>query len=142
MSASPVSSELPVLEPKTVETLRALAGANRPGENILAEFVALFARDAPARLTLIRDGWQRGQAQVVWDAAHALKGSAATLGAARVHALAHAIDQIAKPAAKVGLTPLPMTERDVAMLDELVDEVAVAIARMHAEFLGETAPPR
>lgn len=139
--APSVTPDMPVLDPATVEMLRALSGANRPGENILAEFVSLFARDAPARLTLIRDGWQRGQAKVVSDAAHALKGAAATLGALRVHALAHAIDQHAKPAARSGATLPPMTARDVAMVDELGDEVESALAQMRVHFLGEHAPP-
>jgi HPt (histidine-containing phosphotransfer) domain-containing protein len=139
---APVSPDLPVLDPKTVDNLRVLAGANRPGEDILAEFVALFARDAVTRVVLIRDGWQRGQPQAVWDAAHALKGSAATLGAVRVHALAEAIDRIAKPIAKSGATTLPMTASDAAMVDQLVDEVAVAIDRMHTDFLGRPAPSR
>jgi HPt (histidine-containing phosphotransfer) domain-containing protein len=127
--------------------MRALAGANRPGENrtatdVLGEFVALFSRDAPARLTLIREGRASGQPLIVADAAHALKGAAATLGAARVQALAHAIELLAKGAVATGVTELPMTAVDAALVDQLVHEVDVALEAMHVEFLGGSRPAR
>lgn len=141
MSASLVSPEVPVLDPKMVDDLRALAVANpRPGEDILGDLVGLFGRDTPPRLAGIREGWERREATVVAHAAHALRGSAMSLGARRVTALAETIDVLAIAAVKAGAPMPPMTEHDVAMVDQLAAECDVAIARMHSDFLGRPAP--
>jgi HPt (histidine-containing phosphotransfer) domain-containing protein len=51
---------------------------------LLVELGTLFLADAPAQVTAVREAIDRGDATALRFAAHALKGSAATLTARRV----------------------------------------------------------
>lgn len=125
VTSVPVSPDLPILQPGVVQSLRALAAATaHPGEDILGDLVGLFSRDAAARLHIIRERWQRGEAQEAANCAHALKGAAASLGAARVHALAAAVERAAKAA----------SDFEEALVDELAREVAAAEASLRADL--------
>jgi HPt (histidine-containing phosphotransfer) domain-containing protein len=87
----PVAGDGPVLDDVVVRRLRELrAQVQRPGEDLLGELIGLFERDSAGRLETLRVG--QG-ATVRRQAAHALKGSAANLGAARVAARALAIER-------------------------------------------------
>lgn len=65
----------------------------RPGEDVLGELVALFERDARLRVNAIRDAVATGAAEARRQAAHALKGAAGNIGAARVAATAAHVEK-------------------------------------------------
>jgi CheY-like chemotaxis protein/HPt (histidine-containing phosphotransfer) domain-containing protein len=74
-----------------------------PGEpDPVERLVDLFLRDTPARLTRIRTAVQQNDAQGLDDAAHALKGSTATLGARRMQELCAALEERATSGALEG----------------------------------------
>jgi PAS domain S-box-containing protein len=79
------SKEAADFDPRVLLSLRSfsIAGEADP----VVQLVDLFTRDAPARLGRIRAAVQQNDAQGVHEAAHALKGSAGTLGARRMHDL-------------------------------------------------------
>lgn len=105
----------PVLDEVVVQRLRDLrAQVQRPGEDLLDELIALFERDSAGRLHALRIA---SLAQERKAAAHALKGSAANLGALRVAALA--LDVERDPAHAV----------DVDGLASAVAEAIVALRR-------------
>ncbi len=80
-----------VLDDVVVKRLRDLrAQVQRPGEDMLGDLVALFERDSAARLEALRAATHANARR---QAAHALKGSAANLGAAHVAALALDIER-------------------------------------------------
>lgn len=62
----------------------------RPGEDLLGELIGLFERDSASRLAVLHAAPSATDRR---QAAHALKGSAANLGAARVAARALAIEK-------------------------------------------------
>jgi PAS domain S-box-containing protein len=57
------------------------------------EFTAAFLRDTPRRLDALRTAYQAGDHGALKRAAHALKGSCANLGSARVVALCRALER-------------------------------------------------
>lgn len=80
-----------VLDEVVVKRLRDLrAQVQRPGEDMLGDLVALFERDSGSRLDALRGA---ATATARRQAAHALKGSAANLGAAQVAELALVIER-------------------------------------------------
>ncbi|MCC7070246.1 MAG: Hpt domain-containing protein [Deltaproteobacteria bacterium] len=88
-----------VLDDVVVKRLRDLrAQVQRPGEDMLGDLVALFERDSALRLDALRAA---STATARRQAAHALKGSAANLGAAQVAALALVIERSPEAAADV-----------------------------------------
>lgn len=61
---------------------------------LLAELGALFLADSPAQVIAVRDAIQRNDAAALRFAAHAIKGSAATLTARRVAQRAHDLEKM------------------------------------------------
>jgi HPt (histidine-containing phosphotransfer) domain-containing protein len=61
---------------------------------LLAELGTLFLTDSPMQVTAVRDAIARNDAPSLRFAAHAIKGSAATLTARRVAARAHELEKI------------------------------------------------
>ena len=59
---------------------------------LLAELENLFLTDAPTQVTAVREAIERGDAPALRFAAHALKGSAATLTARRVAKRAYELE--------------------------------------------------
>lgn len=75
-----------ILDEAVLTRLRELrAQVQRPGEDLLGDLIALFERDSRARVQTLRVAASAAERK---QAAHALRGSAANLGAARVAALA------------------------------------------------------
>lgn len=80
--------------------LRKLQGGQGQGQpDIVTEVIALFLRDAPARLAEIRDAVARGDLAAAGRAAHTLKGSAGHLGAKTLTLLAARFDEKARAGA-------------------------------------------
>jgi HPt (histidine-containing phosphotransfer) domain-containing protein len=74
--------------------IRELLG--EPGGVEMAEKVAaIFERDRPARLAAIADGLADAHARAVAEAADAIRGSALSIGAERLAAVAAAVEETA-----------------------------------------------
>lgn len=85
---------LAVLDDDIVRRLLELrASVARPGENLLAELLRLFATDSAARIAALRTSVELHDDDAIRMAAHALKGAAANLGALRVVGLAHRLER-------------------------------------------------
>lgn len=85
------ASEGALLDETVVKRLSELRRqVQRPGEDLLGELIGLFERDSASRLAVLRGAPSAADRR---QAAHALKGSAANLGAARVAARALVIEK-------------------------------------------------
>lgn len=87
----------------------------RPGEDVLGELLGLFARDARLRVEALRASLAMGGpegAEARRQAAHALKGASANIGAARVAATAAHMEK---------------NEIDAAVVELLHQEVEAAL---------------
>ena len=76
---SRVTPGTPAIDPEAIEQLRFLEDEDQP--NVVAELVMLFVEHAPPKITAIKDGSAKGDADAVKKAAHSLKGSSANVGA-------------------------------------------------------------
>jgi HPt (histidine-containing phosphotransfer) domain-containing protein len=68
-----------VLDPAAIDRLVLAFGDE--GRGVVAELVATFLAEAPARLAALRQGLAAGDEREVARAVHSLKSAAATLGA-------------------------------------------------------------
>lgn len=75
------------LDPDRWEKLVALQKAVGR-DDFLQELVSLFLRDAPQRLSALRDATEKSDAGAAERSAHSLKGSSSNVGATRLAALA------------------------------------------------------
>ncbi len=120
----------PRLDEATLARLRALiADSAQPGEDLPARIVALFAEDARAHVGKLRDRLQQDDLEGVAFFAHALKGSAANVGAGRVQALATAVLVRARAGSTAAL----------AVIDAIAHEVEEAIAALPGALAGARA---
>ncbi|MEW6071011.1 MAG: response regulator [Planctomycetota bacterium] len=78
------------LDPEVVAALKGLGGEDDP--QLFAELVALFLEDTPKRLQELTGALDKGDADGVSRAAHALKSSTANLGAMRLSDLFRQIE--------------------------------------------------
>jgi two-component system sensor histidine kinase/response regulator len=85
-----VTDAEPVLDPDVITSLRELGGADDP--ELLAELVNLFLSDVPERMRLLSEAVEKGDPRVLEREAHALKSSAANLGALGLSALFREIE--------------------------------------------------
>jgi HPt (histidine-containing phosphotransfer) domain-containing protein len=110
--------EAPVVDVAAVERLRSLrAQVEREGEDVLSELLDLFHRDTVTRLEKLRAPVKPDD---VKHAAHALKGAALNVGAARVAALAQYIEKSGNAA--------------LNLIDTLADEVKTAEAELRTRL--------
>ncbi|HEX6640011.1 MAG TPA: Hpt domain-containing protein [Thermoanaerobaculia bacterium] len=91
---SPTHADFPETDPEALERLRRFGGAK-----LLREMIALFLEAMPQRLAAARSGLSRGDAHVVEHELHALKSSAAQLGALRMNRLSVEGERLAKAGA-------------------------------------------
>lgn len=80
----------PALDPSTVEQLREMAGGDA---SILGELLTLFESDANRLLQDLASALAAGNAPAVREAAHAIKGGAANLGAKPLADLCYQVEQ-------------------------------------------------
>lgn len=90
-------SSLPVIDPTILENLRRLGD-----QEFLDSLIDDAAQELPQMLGLLMDCWQRGESAQVVQLAHAIKGSASTLGAVRVARLAAEMEQQGKMGELIG----------------------------------------
>ncbi len=91
--------DVPLVDGARLEELGVLAPESR---GTLRELVNLFAVETPEQIARLGEGLDARSADAVQRAAHALKGSAISLGAARVGALAAELDRRAKAGSVAG----------------------------------------
>ena len=95
------------------------AQADRPA--LVTEIVAAFIEDASRRVAVIGDAVRQGDPGTVKEAAHALKGSAANLGATRISAASDRLQRLATAGDLAAAAPL------VDELERAFDEARVAL---------------
>ncbi len=88
-TANATFQNLPVLSDEMLDQIKTLEAA-RPG--IGAQLVDLFETNAPALLNRMRVGVAQADLDAARVAAHSLKGSASSLGAQRVAAMAKSME--------------------------------------------------
>jgi HPt (histidine-containing phosphotransfer) domain-containing protein len=90
------SSPRPVPSCLDAVTLDQLLGLDDGGTGLVAELFGLFQEDTPGRLVNLRKNLEAGEAIVVSELAHALKGAAGTMGAPRMRSIAQDIEKATK----------------------------------------------
>jgi CheY-like chemotaxis protein/HPt (histidine-containing phosphotransfer) domain-containing protein len=93
-----------------------------PDGGMVAGVIAAFLADAPGRIRTIRETLASGDADGLAAAAHALKGAAANIGAARLQTLLHDIESRAREGR------LASTAGSIGALDASLAETATALA--------------
>lgn len=88
---STTHADFPETEPEALERLRRFGG-----DKLLGDMITLFLEAMPQRLAAARAGLARGDGHAVEQALHALKSSAAQLGALRLHRLCRDGGQLAR----------------------------------------------
>lgn len=88
--------------------------------------VATFVNDSLARLQLLSEAAQQGDAAAVWRTAHSFKGSSSNMAAPRLAALCHQLEQLARDGQLDGAP---------ALIEAIAREFALVRA------LLEAAPP-
>jgi HPt (histidine-containing phosphotransfer) domain-containing protein len=79
---------------EVIETLRQL---DKPGErSFLQEMIEIFFEDSPPRIEAMRSALDRGDAEGLTDAAHAMKGSCSNFGAHELEALCRQLESVAR----------------------------------------------
>ena len=119
-------SALPVLDPTILENLRRLGD-----QEFLESLIDDAAQELPQMLGLLMDCWERGNCSQVMQMAHAIKGSASTLGAVRVARLAAEIEEQGKSGRLSG-SPL-------RALETALEEAFLALQRPASSFIEGAA---
>lgn len=87
--------------------LESLAEAQGDGEpDLVVELIDLFLADAPQRVAIMREAMANSDARLLGRAAHALKGSSATLGAVQVAESCAELEQLARDASLHHVAPV------------------------------------
>ncbi len=131
-SSAPAATALPPIV-LNVEAAVARFGGDR---KLYAQLLARQRKDAPEALTRIRDALEHGHTQSAREAAHSLKGVAATLGGAGVAAAASQLERALK---QPGTTPTQWTEH-LAHLTASVDEMLTSAEAWLSESARSEAP--
>ena len=92
MVDSSIDSSITSLDHEVLDALREMQGEEV--RLLLAELAEIFEEDASTRLRALREALERGDAESLKQTAHALKGSAANLGARRMAHMAARIEEL------------------------------------------------
>lgn len=103
------------------------------GADLLVELIALFSEDAPRHVTSLREAVGGRDTAEVARLAHALKGSAATLGARLMSATCAELEAASR-AGRTDVGPV------MARLEQQTDDVLKALARLVAASQSEKGP--
>jgi histidine phosphotransfer protein HptB len=90
----PTMPELPILDPESIENLRALSPEG--DDSFLKEIIGIFLDDTPVRLNEMRVAFAANDQATFSRAAHSIKGSASNLGAMRLRGLAEKLEHASK----------------------------------------------
>src|SRR5688572_10392409 len=111
--------DVPVLDPAVIESLRRL---NQPGEpDVVQEVLTLFIAEAPMRLAAVAGAVEAGDAMALQRAAHAMKGSAAAIGATALQRICADLEEMGRGGSLAGA-------RDA------VESMRSVYASLHAEI--------
>src|SRR5688572_8845923 len=111
----------PVLDRSVIARLRQL---NEPGEpDVVHEVLTLFLAEGPARLAAIGQALDAGDTVALQRAAHALKGSAAAIGAAALREICSEVEDAAR-------------RGEMAVARVRVESMRPAYTRLRAEIDG------
>ncbi len=111
--------DVPVLDPAVIESLRRL---NQPGEpDVVQEVLTLFIAEAPMRLAAVAGAVEVGDATALQRAAHAMKGSAAAIGATAFQRICGDLEEMGRAGSLAGA-------RDA------VESMRSVYASLHAEI--------
>lgn len=112
-------SDLPVIDPQSLENLRAL----NPDDNdeFLREIVTIYLEDTPQRIAELEQSLAAGDTPKFTRAAHSIKGSSSNLGAMIVRGVAEKLEH---QSAKEGL----------GNVGELLTTLKAEFARARAEL--------
>jgi CheY-like chemotaxis protein len=125
------AGDLPVVVPGPLEALQGLETAGEPG--FLDSLLAIFLRDTPARVAEMERSLAAGDAVSFRRAAHSLKSSAASLGGARVEAVAARMERLSTESGT-------LTEAAL-LLPSLRAECAALFEALGVEARKGSAPP-
>ena len=101
------SSDLPLSpEPIDPNVIAGLRDLDDGGGGLLGELIDLFFADTPPRLVAVRQAHGAGDAQGLVRAAHALKSSAANLGAQNMATLCQRLESLGRAGDLGGAGPL------------------------------------
>ncbi len=96
--AAPLATEahdhVPSVDWQVIDELRDLREEGEP--DLLAELIEVFEADTAARLSALRDAVEKGDAEGLRRAAHALRGGSGSLGALRLSRLAEDVESAAR----------------------------------------------
>jgi signal transduction histidine kinase/CheY-like chemotaxis protein/HPt (histidine-containing phosphotransfer) domain-containing protein len=124
------TGEPPVIDETALERLARL----RPhGPDPVPEYVGLFLEEAPSQLAAVHTALAGADSDTVRRAAHTLKGSARTIGAAALAAIAEQIERHAREGA------LEAAAARAAALDAAYARAAAALAARLAAAPGESS---
>ncbi len=91
---------------------------------LLAQLLQMFLDQAPERLGKLEGALRRQDAQILEQEAHALKGTAATLGMAQLRDAAYTVERLG-------------SERKIEAAPAAVAEIGAALSRVLATLEGE-----
>jgi HPt (histidine-containing phosphotransfer) domain-containing protein len=95
---------MPIVDDAVIAALRDPDLGGDP--EFLADVVAAFLDDTPPRIATIRASQEHGEAERLWGAAHCLKGSSGSFGAARMVALCAHLERLGRAGHVLTAQPL------------------------------------
>jgi HPt (histidine-containing phosphotransfer) domain-containing protein len=110
------------IDESLLDSYRVLQDEGQP--DVVAELIDIYLDDLPERLASVREALSAGEPSKIRSAAHALKGSSASIGAVRLAAICGDLEAIGKQGITAGasdLLPTILTEADRAaqILDQM-----------------------
>lgn len=111
-----------VLDPEVLQSLRELSGEDEP--SLFAELVQIFLDDTPTRMGDLEQAFQSADSDALHQAAHALKSSAANLGALGLSELFRELELIGR-------------QSDISRAESLIQDVRSEYARVQSALEAE-----
>ncbi|PSF34247.1 hybrid sensor histidine kinase/response regulator [Aphanothece hegewaldii CCALA 016] len=99
---TPLIAPKPILDPKVLDALQAMAGKRAP--KMLMELIEHYLEDSALRLEAIANSIHKNDSVTLWQAAHALRSSSLQLGATSFAVLCQEIETIARSGSLVGVS--------------------------------------
>jgi two-component system, sensor histidine kinase and response regulator len=110
-------------EPIDRSALEGLCAYQEPGEpDLIGTTLQLYKTEAPQLFATIRDAVDREDPELLWRAAHTLKGASGTIGAREVEAICTAVERLGRRGTTVGAGEL------CHVLEAAVERATAALA--------------
>ena len=98
-----------------IEQMRTRCGGD---ERLVRELITILQRETPGRMTAIRKAGRSGDSEALWRAAHALKSSLGTIGAARAFRAVEALERAGRRGDADTAAALADVEREMIALSK------------------------